>query len=94
MNTRDFAKKMSRVSKNVLKALLPSLGLKNRVERVIYLRYIEEDSLYDIAKELGMSYESCSNYLCIARVEMLRTIEQDYDIVSDDTRKLIDKLLQ
>ena len=94
MDTREFARKMSRVSKNVLKALLPSLGLKNRVERVLYLRYIREENLYNIAEELGISYESCSNYLCVARAEMLRTIEQDYDIVSDDTRKLIDKLLQ
>lgn len=94
MNTKDFAKKMNRASKNVLKLLLPELGLRKRVERAIYLRYVQEASMYDIAEELGMSYESFSNYLCVARAEMLNIIEQDYDIVSDDTRKLIDKLLQ
>lgn len=94
MNTRDFAKKMSRASKNVLKLLLPQLGLRKRAERALYLRYVQEASMYDIAEDLGMSYESFSNYLCVARAEMLKVIEQDYDIVSDDTRKLIDKLLQ
>ena len=85
---------MNKVSKNVLKLLLPQLGLRKRVERALYLRYIQEASMYDIAEDLGMSYESFSNYLCVARAEMLNVIEQDYDIVSDDTRKLIDKLLQ
>ena len=94
MNTKDFAKKMNRASKNVLKLLLPTLGLRKRVERALYLRYVQEANMYDIAEELGMSYESFSNYLCVARAEMLNVIEQDYDIVSDDTRKLIDKLLQ
>lgn len=94
MNTKDFAKKMNRASKNVLKLLLPALGLRKRVERALYLRYVQEVNMYDIAEELGMSYESFSNYLCVARAEMLNVIEQDYDIVSDDTRKLIDKLLQ
>lgn len=94
MNTKDFAKKMNRASKNLLKFLLPELGLRKRVERALYLRYVQEASMYDIAEELGMSYESFSNYLCVARAEMLNIIEQDYDIVSDDTRKLIDKLLQ
>jgi len=94
VNTKEFAKKMNKVSKNVLKLLLPQLGLRKRVERALYLRYIQEASMYDIAEDLGMSYESFSNYLCVARAEMLNVIEQDYDIVSDDTRKLIDKLLQ
>lgn len=94
MNTRDFAKKINRASKNVLKLLLPTLGLRKRVEKALYLRYVQEANMYDTAEELGMSYESFSNYLCVARAEMLNVIEQDYDIVSDDTRKLIDKLLQ
>ena len=94
METREFAKKMNKASKNVLKLLLPTLGLRKRVERALYLRYVQEANMYDIAEELGMSYESFSNYLCVARAEMLNVIEQDYDIVSDDTRKLIDKLLQ
>ena len=94
MNTRDFAKKMRKASKNILKALIPALGLKRRVETALYLRYVREMSMYEVAEELGMSYESFSNYLCVARAEMLNVIEQDYDIVSEDTRKLIDKLLQ
>ena len=94
MDTREFAKKMNKASKTLLRSLIPALGLKNRVERTLQLRYVHEKSLYDIAEELGISYETCSNFMCVARAEMLRVIENDYDIVSDDTRKLIDKLLQ
>ena len=51
MNTRDFAKKINRASKNVLKLLLPALGLRKRVERALYLRYVQEANMYDIAEE-------------------------------------------
>lgn len=94
MNTREFASKLNRTSKNVLKPLIPALGLHKRAEKVLYMRYVDEASIYDIADDLGIAYESLSNYLCIAREEMLKTIEKDYDILPSETQLLINKLLQ
>ena len=47
MNTRQFAYKMNRASKNILKPLIPALGLHKKAETVLYKRYVEEVCLYD-----------------------------------------------
>lgn len=94
LSTREFAKKMNRASKNVLRGLIPALGLKSKAEKVLMAWYVSETCKYDIAKDLGIAYESLSNYICKARKEMLDTITRDFDILPDDTQKLIGKLLQ
>ena len=63
MDGRNFANRLNKMSKNVLKPLIPALGLHKRVERVLYLRYIEEQSIYHIAEDVGMSFDSLNNYL-------------------------------
>ena len=94
MNTRQFAYKMNRASKNILKPLIPALGLHKKAETVLYKRYVEEVCLYDIAEDLGISYDTLSNYLCSARAEMLNTIQRDFDILPDNIQVLIKKLME
>lgn len=93
MNTRQFAYKMNRASKNILKPLIPALGLHKKAETVLYKRYVEEACIYDLAELLGVSYDTLNNYLCDARQEMLFTIERDFDILPAEIQILIKKLM-
>lgn len=93
MNGRVFANRLNKMSKNVLKPLIPALGLHKRVEKVLYLRYIEEKSIFDIAEDVGISFDSLNNYLCVARAEMLETMQRDYEILPQDIKNLIDIIL-
>ena len=93
MDGRNFANRLNKMSKNVLKPLITALGLHKRVERVLYLRYIEEQSIYDIAEDVGMSFDSLNNYLSFARYEMLSTMQRDFEILPDDIKKLINIVL-
>ena len=93
MNTRQFAYKMNRASKNILKPLIPALGLHKKAQSVLYKRYVEEMYIYDLAELLGVSYDTLNNYLCTARLEMLTAIERDFDILPKETQNLIKKLL-
>ena len=61
MTSRQFAYKMNRASKNILKPLIPALGLHKKAETVLYKRYVEEVCLYDIAEDLGISYKQTSS---------------------------------
>lgn len=94
MNKREFTRKLSKTSKNVLRPLIPALGMHLRNEKAIHLKYIEEKCLWDIAEELGVAYESAGNFLCQAREEMLCIMQDDYDILPKDIQVLIDKLLK
>lgn len=93
VDIKYFSRKLSKASKNVLRPLIPALGLHNRAERVLHLRYVEENSLWNCAKEMGIAYETFANYLCTARMEMLDVIKNDYDILPEDVQILIKKLL-
>lgn len=93
MNGRVFANRLNKMSKNVLKPLIPALGLHKRVEKVLYLRYVEEKSIFDIAEDVGISFDSLNNYLCVARAEMLETMQRDYEILPQDIKNLIDIIL-
>ena len=48
----------------------------------------------DIAEDLGISYDTLSNYLCSARAEMLNTIQRDFDILPENIQVLVKKLLE
>lgn len=93
MDGRNFANRLNKMSKNILKPLIPALGLHKRVERVLYLRYVEEQSIYDIAEDVGMSFDSLNNYLSFARHEMLSTMQRDFEILPDDIKKLVNIVL-
>ncbi len=93
MTSREFAGKMNRASKTILRPLIPALGLHKKAETVLYQRYVEEKCIYDISESLGVSYDTLSNYLCVARAEMLKTIERDFDILPENIQILIKKLV-
>ena len=93
MDGRNFANRLNKMSKNVLKPLILALGLHKRVERVLYLRYVDAHSIYDIADDVGMSFDSLNNYLSFARYEMLSTMQRDFEILPDDIKKLINIVL-
>lgn len=94
MNKKEFTRRLGKTSKNVLRVLIPALGLHGREERALMLKYVEEKCLYDIAEDLGIAYESASNFLCQAREEMLYIMQEDYDILPKDIQNLIDKMLK
>lgn len=93
MTSRQFANRMNKASKNILRPLIPALGLHKRAETILYKRYIEEDCIYDLAEFLGVSYDTLNNYLCDARQEMLSTMENDFDILPPEIQVLVKKLI-
>lgn len=93
VDIKYFSKRISKASKNVLKPLIPALGLHTKTEKVLTMRYIDENSLWECANKLGIAYETFANYLCVARAEMLDTIKNDYDILPEKVQILIRKLV-
>lgn len=94
MDKRKFTAKLNHTSKNVLRAIIPALGLHQRSERALTMKYIEEKCMWDIAEELGISYNSTGNFISVARMEMLDLMQNDYNIYSDEVKAHIDKLLK
>ena len=68
-----------------------------KYRRKVLINGIDErlkEILYDIAEDLGISYDTLSNYLCSARAEMLNTIQRDFDILPENIQVLIKKLME
>lgn len=94
LNKKEFSKRLSKVSVNVLRTLIPALGLHKRNEQILILKYVEQRGLWDIAEKMTVTYESASNLLCISREEMQRHMVEDYDILPKDIQILVDKILK
>lgn len=94
LNKKEFSKRLSKVSVNVLRNLIPALGLHKRNEQILILKYVEQRGLWDIAEKMTVTYESASNLLCISREEMQRHMVEDYDILPKDIQILVDKILK
>ena len=82
-----LTKALNQLSKFILKIVIPGIGLKKRQEKALMMKYVDECSQYDIAKELGMTYESAGNFLCKARNDMLKILREEQDIVPDEVKK-------
>lgn len=92
MTTNDeinLASALNDLSKITLKIVIPSIGLKKQYEKVLWMKYVDECSNAEIAEELGMTYESASNFLCKARKSMLKILENENDVIPDDVKHML-----
>lgn len=94
LNKKEFSKRLSKASVNLLRTLIPSLGLHKRNEQILMLKYVEQRGLWDIAEKMTVTYESASNLLCLSREEMQRLMIEDYDILPKEVKILVDKILK
>lgn len=81
-----LTKVLNTLSKITLKIVIPSIGLKKKQEKALMMKYVDEASIYEIAEELGMTYESANNFLCKSRKAMLEILKNEKDVIPEDIK--------
>lgn len=94
MDKKEFSRKLKLANVNTLKTLIPALGLHGRNEEILMLKYVNQDSLWDISEKMVLTYESASNLLSTSRLEMKRLMNDDYELYPKEIQILIDKMLK
>lgn len=94
MLNNNFASKLSKMPRMVLKNFIPSLGLRERVEEILIYKYVDGLCVWDVADKMGITYESAMNSLCEARKEMYTSITEYYDFYPAEIQNIIKKLLE
>lgn len=84
-----FNEILKRMSKIYLRIIIPGIGLKYKHENVLYLYYVEEKSIAEIADELKMTRESTANLLCKARKELRAMIKRHKILMSDELQQCL-----
>ncbi len=90
MDKRKFTAKLNHTSKNILRAIIPALGLHQRSEQALTMRYIEEKCTWDIADALGITFESTANFLSKARVEMYYLMTSPNQVLEPQAKEAIE----
>lgn len=94
MDKKEFSRRLRLANINTLRTLIPALGLHKRNEQILMLKYVEQESLWDISEEMALTYESASNLLSASRLEMKRLMKDDYELYPKEVQVLINKILE
>lgn len=81
-----LSKVLNTLSKITLKIVIPGIGLKKKQEKALMMKYVDKASIYEIAEELGMTYESTSNFLCKSRKAMFDILKNQKDVIPEDIK--------
>ena len=81
-----LSKVLNTLSKITLKIVIHGIGLKKKQEKALMMKYVDEASIYEIAEELGMTYESTSNFLCKSRKAMFDILKNQKDVIPEDIK--------
>lgn len=85
----EFNDLLKRMSKVYLKIIIPSIGLKNKYEQILWLIYVEELSYSQIADKLKMTRESVGNLATKAKKELKYLIDKQDILLPDNIRNYI-----
>lgn len=90
LSQSDFNDVLKRMSKVYLKNLIPSIGLKFKHEKVLWLIYVDELTYAEAASELNMTKESVGNLVCKARKEFKYLVDKQNTLLPESIKNCLD----
>lgn len=85
----EIQHQLSRLSKQAIKLLIESIGLRRKYRDVLLYKYVHEMSNYDIGIHMGYTSDSVANLLCKARKQIL---QRERDLLPKEIQPYIDLL--
>ena len=88
----EIQHQLSRLSKQAIKLLIESIGLRRRYRDVLLYKYVHEMSNYDIGIHMGYTSDSVANLLCKARKQLQQILQRERDLLPKEIQPYIDLL--
>lgn len=88
----EIQHQLSRLSKQAIKLLIESIGLKRKYRDVLLYKYVHEMSNYDIGIHMGYTSDSIANLLCKARKQLQQILQRERDLLPKEIQPYIDLL--
>lgn len=80
------------IEKNSQKILIKYCGLSKQYKKILWLRYVEDKTIYEISNELGYTKESTYNLLHKARKDIEEKLYKQYDLYPEEVQTIIDTI--
>ncbi len=88
----EIQHQLSRLSKQAIKLLIESIGLRRKYRDVLLYKYVHEMSNYDIGIHMGYTSDSIANLLCKARKQLQQILQRERDLLPKEIQPYIDLL--
>ncbi len=88
----EIQHQLSRLSKQAIKLLIESIGLRRKYRDVLLYKYVHEMSNYDIGIHMGYTSDSVANLLCKARKQLQQILQRARDLLPKEIQPYIDLL--
>ena len=88
----EIQHQLSRLSKQAIKLLIESIGLRRKYRDVLLYKYVHEMSNYDIGIQMGYTSDSVANLLCKARKQLQQILQRERDLLPKEIQPYIDLL--
>ena len=88
----EIQHQLSRLSKQAIKLLIESIGLRRKYRDVLLYKYVHEMSNYDIGIHMGYTLDSVADLLCKARKQLQQILQRERDLLPKEIQPYIDLL--
>lgn len=88
----EIQHQLSRLSKQAIKLLIESIGLRRKYRDVLLYKYVHEMSNYDIGIHMGYTSDSIANLLCKARKQLQQILQRERGLLPKEIQPYIDLL--
>lgn len=88
----EIQHQLSRLSKQAIKLLIESIGLRRKYRDVLLYKYVHEMSNYDIGIHMGYTSDSVANLLCKARKQLQQILQRERDLLPKEIQPYVDLL--
>lgn len=88
----EIQHQLSRLSKQAIKLLIESIGLRRKYRDVLLYKYVHEMSNYDIGIHMGYTSDSVANLLCKTRKQLQQILQRERDLLPKEIQPYIDLL--
>lgn len=88
----EIQHQLSRLSKQAIKLLIESIGLRRKYRDVLLYKYVHEMSNYDIGIHMGYTSDSIANLLCKARKQLQQILQRERDLLPKEIQPYVDLL--
>lgn len=88
----EIQHQLSRLSKQAIKLLIESIGLRRKYRDVLLYKYVHEMSNYDIGIHMGYTSDSIANLLCKARKQLQQILQRKRDLLPKEIQPYVDLL--
>lgn len=88
----EIQHQLSRLSKQAIKLLIESIGLRRKYRDVLLYKYVHEMSNYDIGIHMGYTSDSVANLLGKARKQLQQILQRERDLLPKEIQPYVDLL--